>query len=528
MTLAEGHGYLVPDEYVIRETYSGATLERPGLTRARQLVREKSVEAVVCYEPSRLSRDAVDLMVLLREFGRSGAEVLMVRNEPVDDPVGRAMTFLHGTFAEVERREIRERTMRGKERTALEGQYPAGFGRHSPYGTRWDKQTKKLEWLSEHHRATVRHILDEARSGKSMNRMTRDLNDAGIPATVSSFWHRSAVHRVVSHARLYAGTAIWKGIEIPEVLERPVSTMQEAEELEHRSIRNKQRSHGFGKRRWLSGRVFGECGHVYRLEEQAGARCRGRNTLFPEDKRCNDPRMALRGLEKRVLDALVETVGNPDLLRASVLGARAAWEVRFHAVAEQRQSIQNQLEELNRRRRQLSVQHEYGALTDDELRRRLLGIRQEQHDTERSLKNLDGDNLHPPTDARELISGPDNREPGRRSVREESWEIDLDLLQEQVNEIRLGAVLDAAILGASARTDSEASGQLDELAEVFGLRVTIGFDRGLTVQFGVPLTAPMGSPDAEVPEAQMVTRPSSSAEQPPQPSLASVDRPTAS
>jgi hypothetical protein len=115
------------------------------------------------------------------------------------------------------------------------------------------------------------------------------------------------------------------------------------------------------------------------------------------------------------------------------------------------------------------------------------------------------------------MSGPDTREPGLGIVREESWELDLDLLQKQVNEIRLGALLDTAILGAPASSDPDASRQLDELAEAFGVRVTIGSDRRLTVQFGVPLTAPIGSPNAEVSEAQMVTRPSCSAEQPPLP-----------
>ena len=118
LSLTAEHGYAVPDEYVIREAYSGATLERTGLTLLRQLVRDGSVQAVACYEPSRLSRDAADRVVLLREFSRAGVEVLMVRNSPVDDPLGRAMTFLYGSFAEIERRETRERTMRGKERTA--------------------------------------------------------------------------------------------------------------------------------------------------------------------------------------------------------------------------------------------------------------------------------------------------------------------------------------------------------------------------------------------------------------------------
>jgi len=47
----------VPDAWVFEdEGYSGATLERPGLEKVRDLAAEGQIQAVLVYAPDRLSR----------------------------------------------------------------------------------------------------------------------------------------------------------------------------------------------------------------------------------------------------------------------------------------------------------------------------------------------------------------------------------------------------------------------------------------------------------------------------------------
>ena len=55
-------GYETSEEYTIRETYSGLTLDRPRLSELRQWVRDKEVDAVVAYTLDRLSRDIFTLI----------------------------------------------------------------------------------------------------------------------------------------------------------------------------------------------------------------------------------------------------------------------------------------------------------------------------------------------------------------------------------------------------------------------------------------------------------------------------------
>lgn len=54
---ARAQGFSVPDEWVIEdEGFSGASLERPGLERLRNLVAEGQIDAVLVHSPDRLSR----------------------------------------------------------------------------------------------------------------------------------------------------------------------------------------------------------------------------------------------------------------------------------------------------------------------------------------------------------------------------------------------------------------------------------------------------------------------------------------
>ena len=91
------------------------------------------------------------------------------------------MMFLAGTFAEVERRVITERTMRGKREAARQGRVPTGFSKfNGPYGPRYDKGARRLQWLSEGHKHSGFRLLSACIAGRSISSITNELNDACI------------------------------------------------------------------------------------------------------------------------------------------------------------------------------------------------------------------------------------------------------------------------------------------------------------------------------------------------------------
>ena len=143
---------------------------------------------------------------------------------------------------------------------------------------------------------------------------------------------------------------------------------------------------GYGRRRWLTGRVFGECGRTYALATRQGCRCRGDSRLIPT--KCGDVRVGLKRLEATVFRALHEVLCDPERLRGALIQARADWELKVYQVEEQRDSIRRQLEELGTRRRLLSIQHEHRVINDAELLIRFRSLEEEERRAQDALQDL--------------------------------------------------------------------------------------------------------------------------------------------
>ena len=74
--LAKDAGWTVVE--CIRDVASGLTLDRPGIGRLRELVRDRAVDVVVGYSGDRFSRDLTQLDRLRDELRRAGARAEFV------------------------------------------------------------------------------------------------------------------------------------------------------------------------------------------------------------------------------------------------------------------------------------------------------------------------------------------------------------------------------------------------------------------------------------------------------------------
>ena len=81
---AKTHELEVPKQWVFEDAgYSGATLERPGLERVRDLAAEGQIQVVLAYAPDRLSRKYAYQILLIEEIARNGVETLFVKHRRV-------------------------------------------------------------------------------------------------------------------------------------------------------------------------------------------------------------------------------------------------------------------------------------------------------------------------------------------------------------------------------------------------------------------------------------------------------------
>ena len=137
---AKSHDLEVPKEWVFEdEGYSGASLERPGLERIRDLAAEGQIQVVLVYAPDRLSRKYAYQILLIEEFARQGVETRFVKAPQSTSAEDQLLVQFQGMIAEYERAQILERSRRGKRHRARSGEVSVLSG--APYGYRYVRKT---------------------------------------------------------------------------------------------------------------------------------------------------------------------------------------------------------------------------------------------------------------------------------------------------------------------------------------------------------------------------------------------------
>jgi site-specific DNA recombinase len=207
---AESHDLEVPKEWVFEdEGYSGATLERPGLERVRDLAAEGQIQVMLAYSPDRLSRKYAYQILLIEEFARHGVETLFVKSPQGGSAEDQLLVQFQGMIAEYERAQILERSRRGKRHRAQSGE--VSVMSNAPYGYRYIRKTDEAPaaYLIEEAEARVVRRVYEMYTveGLSIGEITRRLNAESIPTRKrSARWERSVVWCVLRNPA-YRGVA---------------------------------------------------------------------------------------------------------------------------------------------------------------------------------------------------------------------------------------------------------------------------------------------------------------------------------
>ncbi len=184
------------------ETYSGLTLDRPQLTQLRDLVRSDQLDVIVIYCLDRLSRNATHGVILRDEFDKHHTLLESVTEDIDKSPLGEAITYLRGTFAQIEAEKIKERTMRGKLARVNEGRLPQGTG-IGIYGYNWDKSTGKRTVIEDEAKI-VQKVFKMALDGVSVNKIALELNNQGTKSKAGRLWHPLTIRRILNNPT-YAG-----------------------------------------------------------------------------------------------------------------------------------------------------------------------------------------------------------------------------------------------------------------------------------------------------------------------------------
>ncbi|MFC1893558.1 recombinase family protein [Chloroflexota bacterium] len=199
---ATEHGFEIAKDFV-DEGVSGAVLNRSALNELREYLRNGGAEVVIAYDPDRLSRRMVHLMVLADEFERQGIQLHFVTQSMGHTPEDKMLFGMKGLFAEYERTKLLERTMRGKLRkVSQDGGQPGGRslygyslvdGRHTIHEEEAEVVRMVFSWLAD--------------DGLTLRSIQKKLNGMGVLTRKgTTYWQHSVLHRI---AKEQAYTGAW-------------------------------------------------------------------------------------------------------------------------------------------------------------------------------------------------------------------------------------------------------------------------------------------------------------------------------
>jgi site-specific DNA recombinase len=192
---AVSEGYEVLEE-VTDPGHSGASLERPGLDRVRDLVAAGSVSVVLAQDRDRFAREPAYHYLLRKEFEEYGTKIRSLNDRGDGSPEGELTDGILDQLAKYERAKVAERTRRGLLRKAKEGKLVAGPVPN--YGFRYNR-TRDGYLVDEERMAVVRRIFRMVGvEGMPLHRVKRILEHERVPTpTGGRYWNNRSIRDII-------------------------------------------------------------------------------------------------------------------------------------------------------------------------------------------------------------------------------------------------------------------------------------------------------------------------------------------
>lgn len=407
------------DGYIIKEVWSGLTFERPGLTRVRDWVRQKQIDAVIVYSTDRLSRDPVHLLVMAEEFDKVGVELIFV-TEPMDNTLeGQLLGFVKGWASKVEVVKIRERTMRGKRTRAQLGKLPTGG--LNLYGYFYNKETGKRT-INPNESQVIRKMVDYVlRDRLFLNDVCRRLMTENIPAPKGGQkWSRATVGRILNN-EVYTGKTFsmkMKAVEpktikkvsrykntarelrprdewvlLPDDTTPQIITPEEFEAIQRQLARNREFSPRNQKHQYLlRGYVYcQECLRRYHGVPEHGKRyyrCSGRSSVLAFGNPCRNRGVNADELEKQVWRIVVRNMLDPDAVVESSHNNQGD-DLQLQEWQRELAECRAKLESLDNGETRLMRLFEFTSMTESKLTEEYDRIRAYRKQTEDKITELE-------------------------------------------------------------------------------------------------------------------------------------------
>ncbi|WP_070021293.1 recombinase family protein, partial [Streptococcus agalactiae] len=201
------HKWTVFDTYV-DAGISGATIERPELSRLSRDAQKKKFNTMIVYDLKRLGRSQRNNIAFIEDIlEKNGIGFIsLTENFDTSTPLGKAMVGILSAFGQLDRDTIRERMMMGKIGRAKSGK--PMMTSTIAFGYTYDKLTSSLN-INQAEAIIVKIIYDEYLAGKSLTKLRDYLNENNL-LRKGKPWNYQGVSRVLRNP-VYIGMVRFRG-----------------------------------------------------------------------------------------------------------------------------------------------------------------------------------------------------------------------------------------------------------------------------------------------------------------------------
>ena len=200
----------VVDTY-IDDGWTGTNFDRPSFQRLVRDIEAGRINMVVTKDLSRLGRDYITTgHYLERYFPEHRVRYIAIDNgvDTGDKSAANDMIPFLSVVNDMYAKDISRKVRSVLETKQRNGEY---IGSKPPYGYKRDPQNHGRLIIDEEAAQTVRHIFDMAVAGYGLTRITRELNEHGVPSPAvyshkkdSCLWDRTYVRRLLKNV-VYTG-----------------------------------------------------------------------------------------------------------------------------------------------------------------------------------------------------------------------------------------------------------------------------------------------------------------------------------
>lgn len=180
------------------EGLSGRNTDRPGFNEMMQKARSKQIDIILCKSISRLSRNIVDCLSIIRELNDLGIEVRFEKEGiNTSDKKGELLLTVMAYFAESESKSLSDNVIWG-----IGKRFQEGIGHHDKmYG--YDVIDGKL-YINKEEAKVVKYIFEQFLDGKQISFICKELNERGYKPANGGMFTNSVITRILKQER-YTG-----------------------------------------------------------------------------------------------------------------------------------------------------------------------------------------------------------------------------------------------------------------------------------------------------------------------------------